>query len=306
MNMTEHPRRRRGWPIAALVTGVVLIGAAIAWKQVAVPAFVRYPTDVDQTLRLEGTATLYVDPATMVPYAEPRELPLHIARHVVALGAESDHDSVVLREENTITLGELPTSLQVHQYVMDRVTLANRSDERAWAYEEGNNLDRTGAFWLSFPMRASDTTSYPMFKDEVARTVLASGDPTVAVAAGRPLGLDLVGFSVAPDSGPITAAYQQSLGETITLPEQVTLTQLDPILRSYGIDVQATLAALLPAATPTELKALIALAGQPIGLVYSTAFSGSTAVEPRRERSSTSLRLRRRSPRVPMRPRSPR
>jgi hypothetical protein len=281
VHQIKQGRRHRRWPIALVATGVVLVGASIGWKHVAVPALVRFPTDVDQNVNFAGTATLYVDPSSMEPYAQPRVLPLQATRHVVAVGAESDHDTVVLREENTIGVGSLPVSQQVHQYVIDRVSLANLADPRAWAYETTNVLDRAGAFWLSFPMNAGDATSYPMYKDEVGRTIASVSDPAVAEAAGQPRGLRLIGFSVALDSGPITEAYQKALGQTVPLPEAVTLSQLDPILKANGVDVQTTLAALLPVLTPAELQILTTLAAQPINLVYTTAFSGSTAVEPR-------------------------
>ena len=278
--MPAPPRRHRRWPIALVVVGAALIGGSFLWQWLAIPALVRYPTDVDQTVRLDGTATLYVDPATMSPFATPHTMGLHIDRHVFAVGDQSSHDTVVVREENTIAPAELPTMVQVHQYVMDRASIANESDPRAYAYVPANVLDRAGAYWVNFPMRAG-ASSYAMFKDEIGRTIVTALDPSVAAAAGKPDGLQLVGYRVAPDHGPITAAYYAVLDQAVSLPKQVTLTQLDPILKANGIDVAATVNALLPVVTPDELKTLTDLAARPIDLVYSTAFSGSTAVEPR-------------------------
>jgi len=273
-------RRHRRWPIALVAAGVVLIAASIVWRGVAVPALIRYPTDIDQTIRLEGTATLSVDPATMSPYSAPHTMALHIDRHVFAVGDESNHDTVVVREENTISAADLPTMVQVHQYVMDRATIANESDPGAYAYVPQNVVDRAGAYWVNFPMHAG-APSYAMFKDEVGRTIVTTTDPSVAVAAGKPDGLDLVGYRVAPDHGAITPAYYDLLDQAVPLPKKVALAQLDPILKANGIDVAATVNALLPVVTPDELKTLTDLAARPISLVYSTAFSGSTAVEPR-------------------------
>jgi hypothetical protein len=278
--MSAEPRRHRRWPIALVVAGVVLIAGSFLWRGLAVPALVRYPTDVDQTVRLAGTATLYVDPATMAPYATPHAMALHIDRHVFAVGSQSNHDTVVVREENTIKPADLPTMIQVHQYVMNRATIANTSDPRAYAYTPQNVVDRAGAYWVNFPMHAGAPT-YALFKDEVGRTIATAIDPSVAAAAGQPDGLKLIGYRVAPDHGPITTAYYDVLNQAIPLPRQVTLTQLEPMLKANGIDVTATLKALLPVVTPAELKTLTDLAARPIGLVYSTAFSGSTAVEPR-------------------------
>jgi Porin PorA len=278
--MPAPPRRHRRWPIVLVVAGAVLIGGSVLWQRLAVPALVRYPTDVDQTVRLDGTATLYVDPATMSPYTTPHTMALHIDRHVFAVGSQSSHDTVVVREENTIEPAELPTMVQIHQYVMDRASISNESDPRAYAYDPANVVDRADAYWVNFPMHAG-AAWYAMFKDEVGRTITTTLDPSVAAAAGEPDGLHLVGYRVAPDHGPITAAYYTALDQAVPLPQQVTLTQLDPILKANGIDVTATVNALLPVVTPEELTTLTDLATRPIGLVYSTAFSGSTAVEPR-------------------------
>ena len=65
-----RPRRRR-WPLVAVASGVMLMTAAALWRSFAVPALVRFPTDVDQHPRYEGTFTLFVDPATALPLEHP-------------------------------------------------------------------------------------------------------------------------------------------------------------------------------------------------------------------------------------------
>jgi uncharacterized protein DUF1298 len=50
-------RSRHSWPLVAVPAGVMLMTAAALWRSVAVPALVRFPTDVDQHPRYEGTFT---------------------------------------------------------------------------------------------------------------------------------------------------------------------------------------------------------------------------------------------------------
>jgi hypothetical protein len=170
------PKRRRRWPaIVALSVGVVLVGAAVIWRSVAVPALVKFPTDVDQTPRYEGTFVLFVDPATNAPLDEPTTADLAVNRHIEALPAESGAHDVVVRETITFEVEGLPEATQVHQYVMDRSTNVNLTDGRAWAFESSNVLDRAGAYRIAMPAEVETTEPVQMFKDEIGATFTAVG-----------------------------------------------------------------------------------------------------------------------------------
>jgi hypothetical protein len=78
---------------------------------------------------------------------------------------------------------------------------------------------------------------------------------------------------------PFTDAYREALVPIVTLPDSLTIDQIRPILARAGIDLDATLAALLPVADPADVETLLALAGEPIGLSYSDGFSGSDLLE---------------------------
>ena len=62
--------------------GVVLLIVAALWRPVAVPQLVKFPSHLDETTRYSGTFTVYVDPATGQPLADPMILPLEIDRRV--------------------------------------------------------------------------------------------------------------------------------------------------------------------------------------------------------------------------------
>ena len=105
----RHRKRRRRWPaIVALSVGVVLVAAAVIWRSFAVPALVKFPTDVDQNPRYEGTFVLFVDPATAAPLDEPTTAGLAVNRHIEALPAESGAHDVVVRETITFEVEGLP------------------------------------------------------------------------------------------------------------------------------------------------------------------------------------------------------
>ena len=66
-----QPKRR--FPRVVLPLGVGFAAMALLWTAFAVPALVKYPTDLDVTPRYEGTFTLFVDPTTAAPLATPHQ-----------------------------------------------------------------------------------------------------------------------------------------------------------------------------------------------------------------------------------------
>jgi hypothetical protein len=270
--------RRRRWPaIVALSVGVLLVAAAVIWRSFAVPALVKFPTDVDQTPRYEGTFVLFVDPATAAPLDEPTTAGLAVNRHIEALPAESGAHDVVVRETITFEVEGLPEATQVHQYVMDRSTNVNLNDGRAWAYESSNVLDRAGAYWIAMPADVDTTSPVRMYKDEIGATFSAVGGPATEEIDG----LQLVGFEASVASPqPLTEAYLQSLDAVVPLPRSLTFDQLRPSLLAAGLPVDEAMASVAALATPDDLATLAELIGEPIPLEYVIEFSGHTFVEP--------------------------
>ena len=77
--------------------------------------------------------TLFVDPETAA-LATPVELPLDIERHIRSLGDESGSSRVVVEETITQKAGDIVAATQTNVYVMDRRTLQNVADDRAYAF----------------------------------------------------------------------------------------------------------------------------------------------------------------------------
>ena len=270
-------RRRRPWfAITAVVAGAMLLLAAGVWRSVAVDALVRFPTDVDLHPRYEGTLTSFVDPATSAPLATPRAVDLAVDRSIQAIAEESTNDTVLVREAIRFSVDGAEPSEQIHQYVMDRRSNANVADERGWAFQPSNVLDRSGAYWVALPMGSEGDTAVTMFKDEIGTTFEAAGAGVTEEVAG----LQLVAYDASATNAPVTPAYLDALAATVALPGSLTFEQLKPSLVAAGVPVDDALAALVRLATPEDIQSLVASTSQPIALEYLDSFSGRTFIEP--------------------------
>lgn len=271
-----HPRHR--FPRAALLVGGGLVVALVAWMLVGIPSLVRYPTDLEADQAFEGTFTVLVDPTSTAPLEEPLVLPLRVERHIEAIGEESGANEVVVRETIDERAGDLVDITQVNQYVMDRSSIENVADERAYAYEPDNVVDRSGAYRLHLPFDTSRDESYAVYSPETDTTYPIAVDP--AQPTSEVEGLTLSNFLANESEVPVTDAYLEDLGTSVPLPRELTLEQMAPHLLAAGIDVDALLAALLPVLAPADTATLVEFAEQPIGLEYVLSFSGRLGVEP--------------------------
>jgi hypothetical protein len=271
-------QKRRIWALVLGIVGVLLVVASFVWRAVAVDALVKYPDDVDETPVYTGTFTLYIDPATTEPLPEPQEVALEVRRHVQVV--ESTDDLAVVKE----TLGLVATGVfdftQENQYVMDRKTILNVADDRAWAYDPSNVVDRSGAYRLNFPL---DTQSEPhtIYMNEGETTYEAV--PDAAEPTGTVEGLSVLNFTADVPYVPVTEEYLATLDGALPnpLPRELSLQQLNPLLAEAGIDIPGLLPALLPALSEADRTAVVELAQQPIKLQYLLRNRGGDSVEPR-------------------------
>jgi hypothetical protein len=273
---TRHARHR--YPRTALWVAGGFGAVAVVWMVVGVPTFVKYPTDLDVSPQYEGTFTVLVDPATAAPLAEPIVLPLTVDRHIEAIGDESGSSRVVVRETLDQTAGDLLETTQTNQYVMDRSSVENVADDRAFAFDPDNVVDRSGAYRLNLPFDTSRDETYTMYKNEIDGTyelVPDTQNPTTRLE-----GLDLSNFTTDNDEVHLSDAYLAEVNKSVPLPESLTLDQLKPQLLAAGIDVDALLVALTPVLTPEDAATLSTFAAEPIPLNYVLSFAGQVAVEP--------------------------
>jgi hypothetical protein len=269
--------RRRRFPRIALALAGGLVIAALIWWAFGVSALVKYPTDLDVNPRYEGTFSLHVDPTTAAPLATPLEQPLTIDRQIRAVGDESGADTVVVKETIAQKAGSLVDTTQTNVYVMDRKTLENLADDRAYAFAPENVVDRAGAYRLNLPFDTSRDETYPIYKNEIDATYQMR--PNTADPTTDEEGLKLANFVAAVDEAPLSEAYLTELRKTVPLPEAMTLDQLKPQLQQYGLNVDTLLTALAPSLTAADFAALGELAANPIPLRYVISFEGRAAVE---------------------------
>jgi len=271
-------RARHRYPRAAMWAAGGFGFAALVWMIVGVPTFVKYPTDIDVTTEYEGTFSLLVDPGSAAPLDEPMEMPLTVHRHVEAVGSESGSSRVVVEETVDQQAGELIDITQTNTYVMDRSSIENLADDRAFAFDEGNMVDRSGAFRLHLPFDTSRAETYPIYQNEIDDTYEMVADPETPTVELE--GLELSNFLARVDEAPLSDAYLAELNSAVPLPESLTLDQLAPHLASMGIDVDAVIAALTPVLSPEDAATLGEFAATPIELEYVLSLDGRAAIEP--------------------------
>jgi hypothetical protein len=271
-------RARHRYPPTALWFAGGFAVVAMVWMVVGIPSVVKYPTDLDVSPRYRGTFSLLVDPATAAPLEEPVVMPLTVDRHLEAIGDESGAAQVVVRETIHQVAGDLLDVTQTNQYVMDRSSLENVSDNRAYAFDPANVVDRSDSYRLNLPFGTSRGETYDIYKNEIDGTYELVGDterPTSDVE-----GLHLSNFTAAVDEAPLGDAYLAELNKTVPLPDSLTLDQMKPQLLAAGIDVDALIAALTPVLTPEDAATLGSFATEPIPIEYVLSFDGQAAVEP--------------------------
>jgi hypothetical protein len=275
---TSNHRARHRYPRTALWVAGGLAVAALLWMVVGIPAVVKYPTDLDVSLRYDGTFSVLVDPLTAAPLAEPVVMPLTVDRHIEAIGDESGSSRVVVRETIHQVAGDLLDVTQTNQYVMDRSSVENVADDRAFAFDPANVVDRSGSYRLNLPFDTSRSDTYTIYSNENDDTFPLVGDtenPTIELE-----GLRLSNFVARVDEAALSNAYLAELNKAVPLPDALTLEQMKPQLLAAGVDVDALVAALTPVLTPEDAATLSSVAAEPIPLEYVRSFEGDVAIEP--------------------------
>ena len=275
---TEMGRARHRYPKPALWFAGGLAVAVLLWMVVGVPTVVKYPADLDASPRYEGSFSLLVDPLTATPLAAPVTMPLTVDRHIEAVGDESGSSTVVVRETIHQVAGDLLDVTQTNQYVMDRSSIENVADDRAYAFDQDNVVDRSGSFRLNLPFDTSRDETYDIYKNEIGATYQLVGDreaPTTELE-----GLHLSNFTASVDEAPLSDAYLAELTQTVPLPQSMSLDQLEPQLLAAGVDVDALVTALTPVLTAEDAATLSGFAAEPIPIEYVLSLDGRAAVEP--------------------------
>ena len=229
---------RRATRRVVLGAGTALLLAGALWRPVAVPLLVKFPTDLDQATRYEGTFTVYVDPDTGATLESPLDLPLELERRIRAVPEQSGARTVVVQELVTFRIAGTEQR-EVHQYVMDRRSMANRNDPRSYAYSPANIVDRGGTYRVNLPLGTKEDGEYPIWENEPGQAF-----PMVGVGRRAARGdLSLVQMEEVFDASPVADYYRDELRKQ-GFALEVGFEELAATLGAAGVDVPAALAAL--------------------------------------------------------------
>jgi hypothetical protein len=236
---------------------------------------VRFPVNIDETAQYSGTATSYVNQATLVPYAKPKRQPLHISRRVkVESGTFS---KAVITETVTVKTGGT-TNVERYQYVIDRRTMKMVSDPRQIAFGDPKaKMHSVGAFRVNFAMGTNTKDRYLAYipeEDAVSPLRLVEGPHTHGDAH-----IKVLDFA-STKNGPVAPYYLAHLRK-MGAPTQVTAAQLAPVLSAEGIDVNKALADVGPLLTPSESKLVTDTLAKSVPLRYFFLSDGLISIEPR-------------------------
>jgi len=260
-----------------IALGILLILAAILWWAIAVNALVKLPDDIDGTTEYEGTFTYYVDPQTNEPLAEGEEIAfdMKVERDIVTNAAEFDSSTGIVDEEVRITIGPIAQTPMLSAFALDRKTMENVEDDRAWAYDPSNVVNRAGSYYPLLGFDVSKDETYPVWKGEILEPVEAA-----FINEEEKEGVTVYNFggTINPeDRKEVDPLYIAGLG----LPSEVTFTDIKPQLTAMGVDADALITLARQVLSAEDQQALNQLLQEPIPIKYYWGGEIEISVEPK-------------------------
>jgi len=257
--------------IVLLVTGIIVLVVAGLWRPVVAPQLTKLPTSLDIKYQFTGTYTGSVNPSTGARLAAPLSLPLSIDRQVKAVPAQSTSSELVVNDASTVVIGPDKTP-QILQYVLDRSTAENVKSPHAYALVPGNVVNRTGSYSLGPPPGADTAKAYPMWVDEIGKTVPI----TYANATQTVHGVAVQEWQLKLPATPMAASFVSAMH----LPATMSFADFEAQLKAQGTDLALGLKVLSGSLTAAEKTSLAALTAKPIPLQYFYAITIKLLVEP--------------------------
>ncbi|MGH9234782.1 MAG: porin PorA family protein [Acidimicrobiales bacterium] len=255
-----------------LAAGLTLLVVAALWRPLAVPRLATFPSSVDETTHYGGTFTLYVEPATGQPLAEPMSLPLVIHRRVHTLPGGGAH-TVVVEEAVSYQIADT-TQEERHQYVIDRRSMQHRDDGRSWSFSPENRIHQAGTYRVTLPLGTTADDRYRIWENEPGTSFWMVRDPDRARV--RQNGLALIGFQEVWQGAPVATHYLDELRKQ-GFAVELTFPQLATRLAAEGVDVERALGALPPA----DASVVAAARETALPLRFVRDNDGHALVEPR-------------------------
>ena len=187
---------------------------------------------------------------------------------------ETDGSRAVVAENDVEQIGNLkPQDLQ-QRYVLDRKSLKNVADPRAWAYTPSNKIDRSPAYSINLPF-SSGKGPYQVWKNESG--VSYAFTKTASVRRGA---VTLYRYQGSMTSAPAQSYYIDQLASQ-GIPKALTPTQAAAQLKAQGADPALLETVVLPALAPVDRSSALAILAQNVPLNYTIDVHTSFLVEPK-------------------------
>ena len=265
----NRPSRLPKWLFA---TGVLFFVLGVVAAFVVPSLAVKYPGGpLNKTAHATGTFTLYIDPATAGQLKTPQKLSLDIKRNLHVI--ETSGSRAVVAENDVEQIGNLkPQNLQ-QRYVLDRKSLKDVADSRAWAYTPSNKIDRSPAYAVNLPF-SSGKGPYQVWKNEAGVSY-----PFTKTGKVRQNGITLYRYQGSLIGATAQSYYIDQLASQ-GIPKSLTPAQAATQLKALGADPALLQAAVLPALAPADKSAAVAILAQNVPLKYTLDVHTSFLVEP--------------------------
>lgn len=270
---TPRIKPRGRLPKVLFSIGVLLIVLGVI-AVYALPALaVKYPGGpLNKTAHAQGTFTLYIDPSSAAPLSTPQKLPLDIKRNLHVI--ETDGSRAVVQENDVEQIGNLKAQDLQQQYVLDRKSLKDVADSRAWAYTPTNKIDRSPAYSINLPF-SSGNGPYQVWKNESGVSYAFTKTASVKRA-----GVTLYRYQGSMTAAPAQGYYINQLASQ-GIPKSLTPAQAAAQLKAQGADPALLETAVLPSLAPIDRSTAQAILAQNVPLNYTIDVHTSFLVEPK-------------------------
>ena len=266
-------RRSTKWLIAA---GSASLLITLAWTPLVVPQLVRLPANLDVTTHYTGTFSTFMDQSTGMPLTQPVHVPMTIDRHVFGLKGQSGAHRALISEEITMRAGDR-VQVQKAVYAVDRRSMKNDADGRAFTYTPGTVVDRSGSYFLTLPMGFDPGAGLQIWN--------AQTGTTYTMTSGTPLHEKIDGLRVTNLTGVMkdrpVASYETAALRSQGLPMDMAPAQATALLTAMGADIPGALSAISAAAPAATASAVTTALTSPVPLRYHAYTWGNAAAEPK-------------------------
>src|SRR4051812_29555477 len=233
--------------VSLAVGGVLVLIAAVLWHPVVEPQVVKFPDDTNATMQYTGTMMTF-QAAQQAGLAA--QVPLQIDRRVETVKDQTGAHTALVKETLTARFGGTVQE-QTNVYAMDRRSMTNVPDPKAYTSTPANMVDRSGSFYVNLPMGVTGNGSqFKMFENKIGSAYDLMTAPRNAT--GELEGLAVVRLTGGYSFTPVTAAERSVLAAS-GLPQQLTSAQVAAQLKAAGINVDQAVIGLAKVLTPQEL-----------------------------------------------------